>query len=404
MNLVYNSGANMDQEASWVGLGWNITPGQINRNMRGLPDEFNGDDVVEKEYNVRDNNTYGGSVNGVLELFGCDALKLNLSRGLSYNTYTKFAVETSINPSFRFGPLNASIGVTSNSQTGVDIKPSVGISFEKEKNLETYSQTGTIGLTAGLSYNSRAGLKSMSIESTYRQSSEVVEERKHGKVTGEQAIGAGDISSGIGGSSYTFATSTYTPQINMPMSNFGLTLSGTLGADAWGLHPAGGLTGYMSTQYLANNSQALPAYGYMNLEKNYVKSNGKVLLDFNREKDGTYFGNVPNLPLASMTYDVYSITGQGVSGSYRPSRSDVGYVFDNTMSNDPGPNISAGVEIGAGGIAHTGFNAQVSSTKSTSGRWSSGNVFSSVLRFKAKNDVLSSDKNLYEPFYFRQIG
>src|ERR1700749_46251 len=31
INLSYHSGITMDQEASWVGLGWNINPGEINR-------------------------------------------------------------------------------------------------------------------------------------------------------------------------------------------------------------------------------------------------------------------------------------------------------------------------------------------------------------------------------------
>ena len=40
INLSYHSGIGMDQEASWVGLGWNINPGVINRTVRGLPDDF----------------------------------------------------------------------------------------------------------------------------------------------------------------------------------------------------------------------------------------------------------------------------------------------------------------------------------------------------------------------------
>jgi hypothetical protein len=51
VNLAYNSGITSDQEASWVGLGWNINVGAINRSMRGIPDEFNGD-IVETEYNL----------------------------------------------------------------------------------------------------------------------------------------------------------------------------------------------------------------------------------------------------------------------------------------------------------------------------------------------------------------
>lgn len=36
-NLAYNSGITMDQEATWVGLGWALNPGAISRQIRGLP-------------------------------------------------------------------------------------------------------------------------------------------------------------------------------------------------------------------------------------------------------------------------------------------------------------------------------------------------------------------------------
>jgi hypothetical protein len=41
INLSYQSGAGMDDEASWVGLGWNLNVGAINRSLRGLPDDLN---------------------------------------------------------------------------------------------------------------------------------------------------------------------------------------------------------------------------------------------------------------------------------------------------------------------------------------------------------------------------
>lgn len=38
--LSYHGGISMDQEASWVGLGWNINPGAITRNVNGYPDDW----------------------------------------------------------------------------------------------------------------------------------------------------------------------------------------------------------------------------------------------------------------------------------------------------------------------------------------------------------------------------
>jgi hypothetical protein len=59
INIGYRSGISMDQEASWVGLGWNINPGTITRNLRGLPDDFNGSDSVKKTINIKENKTIG---------------------------------------------------------------------------------------------------------------------------------------------------------------------------------------------------------------------------------------------------------------------------------------------------------------------------------------------------------
>src|ERR1700740_1708076 len=34
INLSYQSGSGMDDEASWVGLGWSLNPGAVNRQVR----------------------------------------------------------------------------------------------------------------------------------------------------------------------------------------------------------------------------------------------------------------------------------------------------------------------------------------------------------------------------------
>ena len=53
INMAYSAGVTMDQEASWVGLGWNLNPGVVNRSMRGLPDDFNGLDSIKKNMNLK---------------------------------------------------------------------------------------------------------------------------------------------------------------------------------------------------------------------------------------------------------------------------------------------------------------------------------------------------------------
>ena len=43
LSLSYHAGISPQQEASWVGLGWSLNPGSINRDVRGVPDDqFHG--------------------------------------------------------------------------------------------------------------------------------------------------------------------------------------------------------------------------------------------------------------------------------------------------------------------------------------------------------------------------
>ena len=88
LNMFYHSGISMDQEATWVGLGWNLNPGSITREMRGLPDEFNGDKVKVTEY-MKPNITVGVGGKADVELFGLSPLEnSNLTLGMSvfYNS------------------------------------------------------------------------------------------------------------------------------------------------------------------------------------------------------------------------------------------------------------------------------------------------------------------------------
>ncbi|MBN8696067.1 MAG: hypothetical protein J0L87_06020 [Bacteroidetes bacterium] len=40
LSMFYHSGIGVEQEASWLGLGWNLNPGSINRYAKGIPDDW----------------------------------------------------------------------------------------------------------------------------------------------------------------------------------------------------------------------------------------------------------------------------------------------------------------------------------------------------------------------------
>ena len=70
--LSYHAGIAMDQEASWVGLGWNINVGTINRQTRNLPDDFGGgtEDKITIKTDMKPNWTVGVGGGTGFELFG----------------------------------------------------------------------------------------------------------------------------------------------------------------------------------------------------------------------------------------------------------------------------------------------------------------------------------------------
>ncbi len=49
ISLNYHAGVLYTQEASWVGLGWNLSPGQIARTVRGFPDDWKDAPILKKE-------------------------------------------------------------------------------------------------------------------------------------------------------------------------------------------------------------------------------------------------------------------------------------------------------------------------------------------------------------------
>lgn len=74
MPLSYHAGIKLNQEASWVGLGWNINPGVITRNVSQYPDDYNGGQVISVTH---DNGGESHQVFIPLELIGLPSLSLS---------------------------------------------------------------------------------------------------------------------------------------------------------------------------------------------------------------------------------------------------------------------------------------------------------------------------------------
>jgi len=401
VNICYHSGISMDQEASWVGLGWDLNPGVINRNMRGLPDDFNGDKVIKK-FNIRPNRSYGINAGVNLQVVGKDTKDLGLNIGLGfamkYNNYTGVAVEQSINLSFSAGKdcgaaANVGLGITSSSDNGMTLSPHMGLSQRMTKD-KSDSQSSSLGVSCGASYNTRSGLKQLSVSGSVTSSS-----TKYGKNdTKEQKKNSARTSTTLlaGGAAWDFGTPTYTPQLTMPFTSFAMTGSFTLGLEAYSLHPNFMIGGSYSSQELRSKSISNPAYGYLNSDN--AQRDELALMDFNREKDGSFTMNTPALPVTNSTYDLFSVSGQGIGGAYRAFRGDYGHVFDPNVEN-PSSSLSIGAEVGVGNGVHVGVDVTGVKVDSKSGRWASDNDAINRL-----TQHTSTSDPLFERYYFKEAN
>jgi len=133
-NLSYQSGIATDQEASWVGLGWNLQPGAINRQMRGLPDEFNGKDKILTKMSMAPNVTAGAGIGAGVEIFGGDALSLNLGLSVYQNNYR--GAGYTIDGNLGFGKSSSS-GATAGIGLGFSLDSNEGVSLNPNLSLGT---------------------------------------------------------------------------------------------------------------------------------------------------------------------------------------------------------------------------------------------------------------------------
>jgi len=407
INIAYNSGISMDQEASWVGLGWNINAGVINRGMRGLPDDFNGENVV-RELNMKENKTWGVSLGVGIEFAGIQKKKLpdgstqnkkdlglNFSIGIKANNYTGYGMDRSFTPSLSCGvsgklPQTYSLGINSSSDEGLGLEPSVSMSYRIQKG--TFKDN-TLTAKVGCSYSSRGGLKSLSINTSQGIRGNSI--LKKGKNDGNP------ISGNIVSSSFDFGMPTYTPQASLPLQNFSISGSFKLGTTITAVDPSFDIKGYYSAQKLSTNSISTPAYGYMNADEGTKYDN--ALMDFNRENDGAFTPSTPAIPITNFTYDIYSVSAQGMNGSYRPFRSDMGHVFD-ARANTSSDGYSIGAEVGLGNTFKAGVDVTVTNVEGTTGKWNTQEGLAQNKAAALLSNKSSNANPLYEKYYFKEAN
>jgi hypothetical protein len=371
INLAYHAGIGMEQEASWVGLGWNINPGVINRNMRGLPDDFNGDEITKTlvykpqtrwafDYSpflinpagvVYQSRTYSDFFNPNdentrynTEVFGFDTKKATFSYHVHYDNYKGVGVGISMNitssnskkSSPRFSP---SLSLSFDTDGGIGITPSV--SYNK------YSDDQVKSHTVGLGFNSRQGLQSFRYNSSISKVKSVTkteapvynyvtEDGKSAMNKLEEKYTASHFQSKPG-SGFSFAFNASLPNFQQRVSSISYQTGFTYGQlDDSSIKHAKYKKRRFSLGYTAVTSEELDikykAFGFNNYQ-NYQNDKDNYMTDFYREKNTPATKNTPSISMGVSGYDSYLVSGQGMSGAFRSFRSNVIVLSDAKVKN-----------------------------------------------------------------------
>jgi hypothetical protein len=382
INMTYNAGVGMEQEASWVGLGWNLNPGVVNRELRGLPDDFNGVEV-KKVLSQRPNRTFTAKI-GVTtaELFGADLSKIkfngkglaaNANLNLSYNNYKGFDVGLGLG--FAFENVKQSGGVN-------EAKKSPPIDTATGEKLTLLSYLEKIEMDKSKSLISR-GMAHYGHQfgSNIKNFPMRVMHDPAGALGRASVIDISDI-----GYSHPMTSGSYSLNVKTGLSVFGFDAD--LRFDV----------GY-SYQKISDSDkeQNIPAFGYLFSEQNLDRSE-QGLMDFSLMNQSMITPDSKTLPIPNSTYDVFHVKTQGVSGTARPFKGSFEVLTDPfTKSN--ATTIGGGFELNQLVTSKIGANFNFGTTKSYNGPWKGGtqSINSLMSQMASKQD----QSPLYEPYYFQ---
>jgi hypothetical protein len=324
INLFYNSVTNVEEEASMVGLGWNLGIGQINRTMRGLPDDFSGERIKRDVY-VKPQIDIAANIGANFEAFGIDKignLSLELTAGIQFNSYEGlgFMLGTGLN----FAP------------SGKDIAGNFALSSSTISG-DSYNASLSSSLTKLTKDLHRAGIG----------------------ISGNGIDLNMSLSSPLNGNNLqinSFVNPTFIPNHDLSFGGKTTGFSFKAGPEGWWLFPNGKVSGFASEKRLKTYSFSLPGYGNIHSDEAYKSIHS--LMDFRRINDNAVHKNTTNLAAPINMYDIFSISSHFGSSSFSFYRDDFG-LFRDASSKSESFGYNLGGETGAGNAFKVGVDLSI---------------------------------------------
>ncbi|SEM14051.1 hypothetical protein SAMN04488505_103489 [Chitinophaga rupis] len=360
INISYSSAIGMTEEASALGFGWQLNIGRINRTVRGLPDDFNGD-VILRTLSQQKEWTIGLGAGVDAEIFGLP-IGVGVSGGLTFSNMRGVDIATNLGVKFAKDiggtKLSAGLNIGISNNEGASISPNIGLQYRD------------FSLQAGATISSMEGIKQSGFLLNYNKLQQ------------------------YGSASFplTMARTPFTPKIEFPVNNNSGSFKFRFGGEIWGFSGGAEVYGNVAIQDHPVQQRPLNSFGYLYLQNQSYRNS---IMDIGTEKESPVFEEDKNLSITYLANDVFSVSAQGLSGTFRPFRTDVGIIHNENMeSNSVGGSL--GGEVHTGGYAQVGIDVTANLTNTSSGAWDNNNNLTSICQFSTGVNGL--------PVYFKSVG
>ncbi len=300
MSLSYHSGETLESEATWVGYGWTLNAGAINRNKIGFADDTKNDRTYYND--VPTNWTASVGISNGFELLSADIptdFGVQLNASIRYNNYKGFGYTVGAGLNYREGL--ASLGYSLSDGSGsfsASINPAKLLGFSKER--KKFKELRDVAKSEETEDCKKEALDKLA---DYRAT--IASSKKSRYLSGS-------------GSSYGIYLSADRSQPSTVTSYYGRSYYFNVDPEANPIPFLAGADLGFSASYTEQDNIAetnITALGY--LYSSEGASSKSAVMDYSVEKESMYDKRDQYLSLPFNSADNFSLTGEGVSGGFR---------------------------------------------------------------------------------------